>query len=393
MSERLLTSTGPSTLGRPHHQAATVSPQRYRTQVFEGATAVLAAVRAAPASPSPFMSPGWLQAIYRDLAPAFAAEPVAVAVRNGETSALAMLVPLVLRRDGRLTIAEFPDFGVADYKKPILGPAAPRDPQGAKAALTALTSALTGTDLLHLTNMQEQVGDSPNPLVIAGNNRISRHRGSRIVIDGSYEDYLRSRGKKYRTDVERCFRHLHKAGDVRFQRAETPEEIRKTFALLEDFQKRRRNEIGGSYVLDQPHYSTFYRNLLLDEAECGLAQIYALSVDGEVIATLYALVLAGTVTVLRFSTGDKRWSYLAPGRLILMSTIQHFIARDVRCFDFGIGEYPFKDGFGFKSYSLHDRTQTLSWRALPRAALEDAKLRIRAHPRLKALADRLRARG
>ena len=365
----------------------------YRVERLESTGEILARVTRAPGSPSAFQTVSWLKGIYQELAPPFGGKPLGLEVCDRTSGDMAMILPLVLVREHGLTIAEFPGFGVSDYKKPILGPSAPKTPAASLAALRAVTSCLHEVDLVRFTSMQEHCGDEANPLVIAGGTHISRLKGNRLTIEGSFEAYLRSRGKKYRSDVERCYRLLDKAGVPQFKRATSTEGILETYKVLEEQQRRRHAELGGNYVLDEAPYSTFYRSLLLEGGADDFAQIFSLSVNGDVIATLYGVETHGCVTVLRFATGDKRWSNLAPGRLILMSTLRYFIDRGIRTFDFGIGDYPFKDGFGFKAYPLHDRLIALSWRARPYVALSNAKLRIRAQPRLRALADRLRGKG
>lgn len=366
---------------------------RYKVVKYSAPGELIGRIAGLPQSsiPSAFQSPAWLNAACESLAPAQHARILGIELRDATTDELSMLLPLAIAREGGLSIAEFIDFGVSDYKAPILGPAAPATVEDARAAIKTISTSIEGADLLRLSSMLADCGGRPNPLVLSQRTQNARLQGNQLTIEGTYEAYLRARGKKYRTDVERCFRHLEKAGNVEFKRAGTHQEKLATFKLLEEQQLRRRQELGGDYVLDRPHYSAFYRSLLTDGD--GVAEIYALSAAGEPVATLYALVHNGVVTVPRFATGDKRWSNIAPGRLILMATMRHYLSQGIRTFDFGIGTYPFKEGFGFELYGLHDLLVPLTWRALPSIGLAKVKARLRDKPYVRSAADKARALG
>lgn len=365
----------------------------YKVVQYAEPSDLIGRIAGLPASsiPSVFQSAAWLKAACEHLVPAMDARVLGIELRDRSSDELSMLLPMAVTREKRLSIAEFIDFGVSDYKAPILGPAAPATALDARAAVKTISGSIEGADLLRLGSMLGDIGGQPNPLVLSERTGRARLQGNHLTIEGTFEAYLRARGKKYRTDVERCFRHLEKAGNSEFKRAETRQEKLAAFQLLEEQQLRRRQELGGIYVLDRPHYSAFYRSLLTEED--GIAEMFTLSAAGETIATLYALVHNGVVTVPRFATGDKRWSHLAPGRLILMATMRHYLSRDIRTFDFGIGTYPFKEGFGFEVYGLHDLLVPLTWRALPRIGLAKVKARLRDKPQVRSVAEKARGLG
>ena len=61
-----------------------------------------------------FQFPSWIAALHRDLGPVFGAEEVTVTVRD-QSGRLMLVLPLVRRRRGGVTILEFADFGLCDY--------------------------------------------------------------------------------------------------------------------------------------------------------------------------------------------------------------------------------------------------------------------------------------
>src|SRR5579859_3486382 len=70
-----------------------------------------------------FQTALWLETLYRDVAPAFGAEPVIVTVRDSGSGELLLVLPLVRRRRHQVTFIEFADFGVCDYLRPVYDPA------------------------------------------------------------------------------------------------------------------------------------------------------------------------------------------------------------------------------------------------------------------------------
>jgi hypothetical protein len=48
------------------------------------------------------------------------------------------------------------------------------------------------------------------------------------------KDYVRSRGRKFRKEVQRCHRLWEKEGAPHFYRATTPEEIARVYSVLEE---------------------------------------------------------------------------------------------------------------------------------------------------------------
>ncbi|MGQ0671853.1 MAG: GNAT family N-acetyltransferase [Hyphomicrobium sp.] len=372
--------------------AARPTMTAYRATRLDTADAIIAALAEFDAAETPFQTPHWLRAVYDELAPAHGAGPLAVRVTEAESGRLALLLPLIVTRDGGTTIAGFPDFGVSDYGAPLLGPAAPTEASDGVRMWTAIAAALDGIDLVRLSSMPTLLGGRPNPLLAAGHEMPSRHAANRLAIETSLEDFLRSRGKKYRKEVERCYRLLDKEGAWSFRRAETPHEVARAYATLETQQGARRHAAGGEYALDKPEYSHVYERVLRDGVAEGSAHIFTLETERDTVAVLLGLTHAGAFTLLRISNGGERWHHLSPGRLVVAEAMRHFLAHGIRTFDMGIGDYAFKRGFGIEPDPLVDLVAGLTWRGKAHATLIHAKNRARQSSRLMALADRLRGK-
>ncbi|MGL4397703.1 MAG: GNAT family N-acetyltransferase, partial [Hyphomicrobium sp.] len=297
-------------------------------------------------------------------------------------------LPLIVVSDGMQREARFPDFGIADYGGPILGPVVIASPRHLRTVWRAVRRALKDCTLIRLENMPRTIAGRPNPLATRGTVVPSRHARHLLVIDTTVEDMLRGRGKKYRKEVERCHRLWEKEGATLFARAETATEAARAFATLDEQQAARHAALGSHYVIDQPEYRSFYERLAVDGTACDLCYLFTLGTETETIATLLGIVHEDTFTLLRISNGGERWSHLSPGRLIVVEAMRYFVERGLRRFDMGIGDYAFKRGFGIVGEGLVDLVEARRITGLSAAALH----RLKARARQSALIGRLRGR-
>ena len=94
-----------------------------------------------------------------------------------------------------------------------------------RRAWRGVLHAMPDVDLIRLERMPAEIGGRANPLLTRLGITPSRHDGNVLNVSGTVEEFLRSRGKKYRKEVERCYRLWEKEGAPRFYRATTAEEI------------------------------------------------------------------------------------------------------------------------------------------------------------------------
>jgi CelD/BcsL family acetyltransferase involved in cellulose biosynthesis len=160
--------------------------------------------------------------------------------------------------------------------------------------------------------------------------------------------------------------------------------------VLEEQQSARHAALGSKYVLDQPAYRAFYERLAMDGSEAELAALFAVEAQGEIIATLFGIVHDGAFTLLRISTAGHAWGHLSPSRLVVVEAMKYFVARGVRRFDMGIGDYPFKRGFGVEDVPLYDLTVARDLSALPGALFHRLKGRLRQNKLARAVYQRFR---
>lgn len=364
---------------------------RFIAEVFDGPDEALAALEAIQGGllSTGFQTLDWLTALYEDLAPSKGAMPRVVVVTERNSGQVSLVLPLLIRRKKILTTARFADLGVSDYGGPILGPAYPVKPRSIRRAWRAALRAMPDVDILRLERMPAHVGGQPNPLVTRLGTVPARHSGNRVVVPDTVEAYLRARGKKYRKEAERCYRLLEKEGTPKFYRATTPDQIARVYSVLEEQQRARHSALGSKYVLDETAYRTFYERMAIDGTDAGLSALFALEVNGEIVATLFGIAHDATFTLLRISTAGE-FGYLSPGRLIILEAMRHFIPQGVRTFDLGIGNYRFKRDFGVEEVPLFDLIVARRLAAAPHAVFHRTKARLRKSEHLRAVARRMK---
>ncbi|MFT3732025.1 MAG: GNAT family N-acetyltransferase [Hyphomicrobium sp.] len=361
--------------------------RRFVAEIFDGADEALTAFEAIEndlASPA-FPTIDWLTVFYEELAPARHALPRLVVVTGGTSGEVVLALPLVIVKEGHLRVARLADLGVAGYGIPLLGRTPLRDASSMRRAWRAVRSAMRDVDLVRFERMPAEIGDRPNPLLALFGSASSRASGNRLFVPGSFEDYLRSIGKKYRKDFERTRRLWQAEGSPRLYRATTDDEIAHVFATLEEQQAVWHAARGTPDVLADPACRTFYERLAIDGADVGLTSLFALEAGGRVVATLFGLVHAGTFRLLAVSTAGEQWSNLSPGRLVVLEVVKHLIERGVTSFDLGVNSNPLKHGFGTEEVPLYDLVIAQDIAALPTALAHEVAVHLRASRHLRAV--------
>lgn len=366
----------------------------YAAQRIDGTAAILNRIAALQdtCSTLAFQRLAWLTPLYESLAADLDAKPLAVEVTDATTGELAVLLPLVETREGGLEVVSWASLGVSDYGAPLLGPKTPANARDAEAMWAAVKRCLKGCDLVQLANMPDDIDGRPNPFALLKSRRPSRHARHALTLPGTVEQFLASRGKKYRKEAERCGRLLAEKGTPEFRRAETEPEISQAYAALQTQQHERHAARGSDYRLDQAAYARFFATALRHGTPLATAHIFTLKAGGETGAVLYGISHGSTFTLLRISTGGESWKRVSPGRLIVLDAMRYFLERGISTFDMGIGDYDFKQGFGIASEPLVDVVAALSLRGAPTVALARTKARARQYPGLVEAAKRVLGR-
>jgi CelD/BcsL family acetyltransferase involved in cellulose biosynthesis len=357
----------------------------FRVEVMSDWQAAIA--RWQDVSPStPFQHRQWYDAWYGAFAGADGVEPLIAVVTDASTGELAVMLPLIRRRQSNIRIVEFADLDLTDYNAPILGNAAPRDARAARVLWRDLLKALRrmqgGADLIRLRKVPIDLDGRANPLALLGAAGPCSLNGNLVTTDENYDGWRYTLEKTVRKELERSWRVFTRDPAATFKLITDHHEALKILSTTEVQQGTRMQSLGLNFVLNDETCAAFYRNLVRDGVGSGYALVSALTVGDEVVATLLGIRSGAHYVMIRISNAGEKWSNCSPGRLIIERTMAALHQDGVREFDFSVGNYAYKRRFGVARLPLVDISAALSWRGLPYALRDRVARELRSYPQL-----------
>jgi CelD/BcsL family acetyltransferase involved in cellulose biosynthesis len=340
-------------------------------------------------SPStPFQHPRWYAAWYDAFASADGVEPLIAIVTDASTGEQAALLPLIRRRQNKISIVEFADLDLTDYNAPILGPAAPRDARTARILWRELRMALRrtqgGADLIRLRKVPIDLGGRSNPLALLDDAGPCSLNGNVVVTGEDYDAWRYTLEKTVRKELERSWRVFTRDLAASFETVSDNNQALRILSTTEVQQSTRMRSLGLNFILNDETCAAFYRNLVRDGIGSGYAVVTALKVGDEIVATLLGIRCGARYVMIRISNAGENWSNCSPGRLIIERTMAALHKDGVREFDFSVGNYAYKRRFGVTPLPLVDISAAVSWRGLPYALRDRAARELRHYPKLTA---------
>jgi CelD/BcsL family acetyltransferase involved in cellulose biosynthesis len=339
-----------------------------------------------PGNATPFQNGRWLEAWYSAFADTPGVEPLIAVISNAATNEQAIMLPLIRRTQRGIRIIEPADLDLTDYNAPMLGPAAPRDAQAARAMWKELRAALRrlpgGADLIRLRKMPVEMDGRPNPLALLGGAGPCSLNGNIVSTGADFDAWRFTLERTVRKELERSWRVFTRDATAAFKIITDKEEALRMLSTMEIQQGNRMQHLGLNFILNDETCAAFYRNLVHDNVANGYAVLSALTVGNEVVATLLGIRQGSRYVMVRISNAGEKWSNCSPGRLIIERTMAALHRDGIRQFDFSIGNYAYKRRFGVVHIPLVDFTAALSWRGVPYALRDRAARWLRGHPRL-----------
>ncbi len=329
---------------------------------------------------TPFQDAAWFDAWYEAMSGRAGLEPLMATVRETQSGAVALRLPLVRRRRGRLRVIEFADLELTDYNAPLLGPAAPTDSVSARRLWREVRRALPAADLLRFAKMPEVLRGRANPLALVPGALPCALNGNVVLTGEDWDGWRRSLEKTVRKELERSWRVFAREPGAAFEIVDEPARAQAIVDAMEIQQETRMRAKGVDYVLDDPDFARFYRALIARGLGNGYAVVSALTVGDEVVASLLGIRDGNSYLMIRISNAGGRWTNCSPGRLIIERTMAALHAQGYRHFDFSIGNYDYKRRFGVAAVPLVDLTQALSPLGLPAMIRASVAGQLRKHP-------------
>ena len=164
-----------------------------------------------------------------------------------------------------------------------------------------------------------------------------------LALPDSYDDYVRSLGKKERHELRRKVRRLEGAGTASFRFASDAERG----AVLDRFFELHRLSRGEKADFMTPDVERFFRDIADALAPLGRLRLGVLSFDGMDAAVLYGFSL-GPVLALYNAAYDPGLASLSVGIVSHAWEIKQAIAQGYTTYDLLRGDEPYKYDLGAK---------------------------------------------
>ncbi len=271
------------------------------------------------------------------------------------------LWPFGRRRIGGLRVAEFLGGKHANFNMPLWRSevAARMQARDMRLVLGRLGPA---TDMLKLVNQPLTWGGNTNPFALLPHQNAANFAFSGSLIP-DFDALLRARtNAATRKKMRKKERTLASYGTVRFALVEGDRDIRHTLDVFFKQKSARMRAHGVHDVFGDPNVRRFIEAAATAQRVDGkpLIELYALSVDDIIVATMGGIVGGGRFCAMFNSITSGRYAVESPGEQLIVHLVRQCCERGLQTFDLGIGEARYKDLFCSDAEPLFDSYLPLS---------------------------------
>ena len=269
--------------------------------------------------------------------------PFIVVGFNQESEPL-FLLPLGSRPIGGLIGLEFlggkhANFNMALWRRDV---AATIGADGLRNVLATLSGH---ADVLKLINQPLTWGGATNPFALLPHQRAPNYGFSGALVP-DFDALLRARSNsEARKKMRKKERALASFGDLRFTRATEPDDVRRVLDAFFKQKSARMRALGMSDAFSLPGVRRFIEAAATEQLLDGtpLVELYALSVDDIIVATMGGIVGSGRFCAMFNSIIQGRFAAESPGEQLILKLVRSCCERSLLTFDLGIGEARYKN--------------------------------------------------
>ena len=215
----------------------------------------------------------------------------------------------------------------------------------AKELRKALRQLAGRADFIKLTSQPLTWGGATNPFALLPNQRAPNYGFSGALVP-DFDALLRARtNAEARKKMRKKERTLGSFGELRFKRAIAPDDVRR---VLDAFFKQKSARMRGIGVPDAfavPGVRRFIEAAATEPVDGSepLIELYALSVDDIIVATMGGIVGNGRFCAMFNSIIQGRFAVESPGKQLIVKLVRSCCERGLDTFDLGIGEARYKN--------------------------------------------------
>jgi len=330
-----------------------------------------------------FQTFDWLAAWQKHVGERRNVRPV-VAVGRFADGDIAFILPLCVMRGHLARRLCWLGQDLCDYNAPLLAPDFSQrvTPESFLAAWHELQVQMQCEpalrhDWIEFEKMPETVGAQTNPFMYLG---VSPNRNSAHLahLGDDWEKFYhakRSSATRRRDRTKR--RHMSQFGDIRFVSAADGEDARQTLEILMDQKGRALARKGVADIFAPAGHREFFLDLASNPRTRHLVHVSRVEIGNVCAAANLGIVFGGCYYHVLASYADSEVAQYGPGVLHLRELLAYAINRGLKCFDFTIGDEPYKLDWCDTVLKLYDYTATTTWRGLPARVRSSVQRRIK----------------
>ena len=303
-----------------------------------------------------FQHPLWLDSIYSRLAPACGAHRLVITVRARANGELVMVLPMLRVRRGPIRTVELADLRVSDYNAPICSEKTFSELLLDETACRDIRRLLQPFDLLRIPKLPEGMV-SLEKLLGARPRTVMESSAYSVGLNASFDQWRSSAlDRSYQKELGKKLRQLQKKGELEFS-CEGSSSIVSTLEMMKQYRGPRFHARGDGDLLQRREYFDFYSDVAL-RGIGSFSRLYALRMDGRVIAAVLGLCHKGTFLIIMGAFDIESFKSQSLGALMFEQVAKDCIARGDAILDFTIGDEPYKKLFGAQPSPMWAVTQT-----------------------------------
>lgn len=343
---------------------------------------------------TPFQRRTFLDSFYRNLPDN--CTPLLVSVSESGSGRLAMVLPLIKRDSSMLSYIEPADLGLSDYVAPVVADWFDPTPRQMERIWAKLRRVLPSADILSFKKVPAVLENGKvNPLTLLPH-AVEMGTATKLLDLSDPECASHYQRSGLYKDGMKKLRKLRTLGRVEFRMARTRGDALELFDALVEQRISRFHTLDRPDPLMDPKVRAFYAELIADGVPKGAVMFGGLYLDGACIATDLGLVEGETHHGIMTTMVGGDIQRQSPGTIVFMLMLDETMARQLRYYDIGVGEFFYKSRLKGAETSLHESHEALSIRG--RIALADARARriirlgLSRYPKLRKPVEGIRQR-
>jgi CelD/BcsL family acetyltransferase involved in cellulose biosynthesis len=267
-----------------------------------------------------------------------------------------MVLPLLRIRRGPIRTVEFADLRVSDYLAPVCSPTVFSELLGDAEACARIRRLVRPFDLLRMTKLPD--GRLPIESLLAAPRRVAMDTNAyATVLVAPFEQWRASAmDRSYQKELAKKYRQLQKKGALSFSCCSDGAAVLEALDVMRKFRGPRFQAQGDGDLLQRPAYYDFYSDVAV-RGLGSLARLYAMKMDGEVIAAVLGLHHRDSFLVIMSAFDIAGYKSQSLGALMFEQVAKDCIERGDQMLDFTIGDEPYKKLFGAQASPMWAVTQ------------------------------------